>query len=211
MSSRICNNCSMQVSENARFCSGCGSDLTREPEISSKKQNPPSLTKSAKKGFSIGVKIGLGIGVIFFLILIVGAITASNAGSTQSSSSSDTTSEQQAIAFVQQYRGSNGNGYSISQIITLVVDIAYSGENILNNPSTEHGWTATKEYSENGNVWTVEFYFKTYRENIKIVWFANMDTHSVYSGDTSAKNILDIANIPSGSVTNSTLSQIHLT
>lgn len=210
MSSRICNNCSMQVSENAKFCSGCGNDLTREPTVSSKAQSSPSIIKSAKKGFSVGAKIGFGVGVIFFLILIAGAIAASNSGSTQSSSS-DTTSEQQAIAFVQQYRGSSGTGYSISQIITLVVDIAYSGENILNNPSTEHGWTATKEYSENGNVWTVEFYFKTYRENIKIVWYANMDTHSVYSGDITAKSILDIVNLPSGSVSNSTLSSVHLT
>ena len=199
----------MQVSESARFCSGCGSDLTRGPTIS-KKQNPPSVIKNAKKGFSIGAKIGIGVGFILVLIFGVGAIVASNTGSTQSSSS-DTTSEQQAISFVQQYRGSSGTGYSISQIITLVVDIAYSGENILNNPSTEHGWTAIKEYSENGNVWTVEFYFKTYRENVKIVWYANMDTHSIYSGDTTAKSILDIVNLPSGSVSNSTLSSVHLT
>ena len=68
----------------------------------------------------------------------------------------------------------------------------------INNPSTEHGWTAIKEYSENGDVWTVEFYFKTYRETVKIVWYANMDTHSVYSGDTAAKSILNKTNIPNG-------------
>ena len=205
----FCHKCGVQVlSDNAKFCSGCGSDLQQGSKTLPKEQ--PSITKSAKKGFGIGKKIGLGLGIIFFLLLIVGAVDAANR-STQSSASDTSTSEQQAIAFVQQYRGSSGTGYSISQIITLVVDIAYSGENILNNPSTEHGWTAIKEYSENGDVWTVEFYFKTYRENVKIVWYANMDTHSVYSGDTAAKSILDMTNIPSGSVTNSTLSQIHLT
>lgn len=211
MSSRVCNNCNMQVSENAKFCSGCGSDLQQGSKTQPKEQ-PTSVIKNAKKGFGIGTKIGFGIGMIFFIIIVIGAIANSSSNtSTNTDSSNVINQDKQAISLVQNYKGSNGNGLSIAQIITFIIVAAYPNENILDNPSTQHGWIALRDYDQQGNVWKVEFDFKTYRENVGIVWFVNMDTHSVYSGDTTAKNILDMTNIPSGSVSNSTLSQIHLT
>lgn len=212
MSSRVCNNCGIHVSESARFCAGCGKELRHEPTISSKEQNPPSVTKSAKKGFGIGTKIGLGVGAIFFLILIVGAIAASNTGSTQSSSSNISTSEQQAVDFIQHYKGSNGNGLSILQIVSYIVNIDYAGENIANNPSSSIGWIGLIHYDPNSsNVWEVDFDLKTYRENTSVKWLVNMDTHTIYPLNNAAKSILDLTNLPSNSVSNSTLSNVHLT
>lgn len=265
MSSRVCNNCGMQVSENARFCSGCGCELLHEPVISSKAHNPSGVIKRAKKGFGIGAKIGLGIGVIFFLILIVGAIvgssntsittgsninnqqpttlqeqssssndsssqdtitndeiiskveghqaiTASNTGSTQSSASGISTSEQQAVDFVQHYKGSNGNGLSILQVVSYIVNIDYAGENIANNPSSSIGWIGLVHYDPNSsNVWEVDFDLETYRENTSVKWIVNMNTHTIYPLNNAAKNILDMVNLPSNTVDNNTLSHVHLT
>lgn len=204
---KTCPNCGITVSETARFCAGCGNELQNEARQPTSQS--PSVIKSAKTGFKVGSKVGLVVGIIFFLVIAFAAVGSSHPSNTDSTSVDST--EKQAISFVQNYKGSSGNGLSIIQVITLAIDFTYPGEKISNNPSTELGWIAMKDYSQNGNIWKVEFDFKTYRENIGIVWYANMDTHAIYSGDITAKNILNIVNMPSGSVSNSTLSQIHLT
>ncbi len=206
---KTCHNCGITVSENAKFCAGCGSVL--QHETSQLVPQNLNVIKNAKKGFGVGAKIGLVLGVILFLIIAIGATGSSSHTSTNTDSSNVPSLDHQAISLVQNYKGSSGTGYSIVQVVTLIINVAYPGEDIFGNPSTEHGWVALRDYTQNGNVWKVEFDFKTYRENVGIAWYANMDTHAVYSGDTTAKNILDIVNLPSNSVNNSTLSQVHLT
>ena len=206
---KVCHNCGIQISETAKFCTGCGSEL--QHKTSQPIPQSPSIIKSAKKGFGVGAKIGLGLGVILFIIIAIGAAGSVSHISTNTDTSDSTSLDQQAIGFVQKYKGPNNNGDSVSQILTLIVDLTYPNENILDNPSTEHGWTSTKVANQNGNVWEVDFDMKTYRENVRIVWYANLDTLTVSPGDTTAKNILDIVNNPHNSVSNDTLSKIHLT
>lgn len=65
--------------------------------------------------------------------------------------------------------------------------------------------------NSNGTVWEVDFLIKTYKENTKIVFYANIDTHTVYPGDSTAKNVLDIVNTSTGSNATNTLYSTTLT
>ena len=149
-----------------------------------------------------------------FILLAIGIndINSNSHPSTESISSTISTPEEQAVHFVQKYRGSDGKGNSVVEVVSSIVNLNYAGENISSNPSSRIGWTGLVHYDPNyNNVWEVDFDLTTYRENTKIVFYANMDTHTIYPGDATAKNILDIVNMPSSSVTNSTLSKIHPT
>lgn len=212
MNSKTCQNCGIIVSDNAKFCAGCGSVLQHEQPKPTTKESSPSVIKSAKKGFGVGAKIGFGLGVILFIIIVIGAAGSFSHTSTNTDlSDTDSLYKKQAIGFVQNYKGSNSNGHSILEIIVLAVALTYPNENILDNPSTVHGWTASRVDNQNGNVWEVDFDLNTYRENVRIVWYTNLDTLSVSPEDATAKTILDLVNLPSNSVSNSTLSKIHLT
>lgn len=189
----------MQVSENAKFCSGCGIDLTREPTIS-KKQNPPSVTKSAKKGFGIGAKIGLGVGAIFFLILIVGAIAASNTGSTQSNSSNNSSSDKsngepitadQMISFVKNYRGPNNDGPMLESALTnYIIDNFGNGPKGLGEAMATEQWLALEPTNSSG-LWKVEYIFDIQKNIYLWEWDVNTTNHEIYAVDQSSQAILN--------------------
>ena len=146
------------------------------------------------------------------LFSIMGIEIYTPAPSTESSISAELAHRDKIISFVQNYRGTNGTGLSVSEVIVLAINLSYPEENILANPSTTHDWSAfiPADQPSNVNTWEVDFDFSTYKENTKIRWYVNMDTRTIYPEDQHAKNILDIVNTPSSSVNNNTLANFHL-
>lgn len=197
MSSRPCLNCGMTVSENAKFCTECGCELLHEPVIST--EHPPSVIKSAKKRFGISAKIGLGIGVIFFLILIIGAIAgSSNTGSTQSSSSNNSSSDKsngepitadQMISFVKNYRGSNNDGPMLESMLTNYI-VNNVGQKGFEEAMASEQWLALEPTNSSG-LWRVE-YITDIQKNIYLwEWDVNTTNHKIYAVDPSAQAILN--------------------
>lgn len=217
---KFCHKCGVQtLSDNAKYCTGCGIELQHEASQPISQKNT-SVTKSAKKGFGIGVKIGLGVGVIFFLIIIIGAIGGSSHNTEpntnnqqpttlqeQSSSSNDKSvspnnsspdksngepiTADQMISFVQNYRGPNDNGPMLESILTnYITDNFGNGPTGLGEAMATEQWLALKPTNSFG-LWKVE-HIMDIQKNIYIwEWDVNTINHKIYAVDQSAQAILN--------------------
>jgi len=98
--------------------------------------------------------------------------------------------EQKALDFVNNYRGQDGLGKTLDEIITTEVTITYPDENIISNLSKLGGSFAVKDFTEEGNFYEVHLFFETDREIIDYAFYTDLDTGKIVSGNERAKNLL---------------------
>ncbi len=144
------------------------------------------------------LKIGaIGLGVVF-LISIIGAIVWTVFDDDSDSPSSydlEKEREQQVVELVQKYQGEDQKGENTVEALSIMINIAYSNEDIFNNPSSSIGWYAFEDYTKKEGVYQVVFNFETYRENIEYVWYVDTnDNNRIFAGDNGAKSILSVLN-----------------
>tara|TARA_B100001971_G_C18199148_1_gene543431 strand:- start:466 stop:1383 length:918 start_codon:yes stop_codon:yes gene_type:complete len=97
----------------------------------------------------------------------------------------------EAWNMVEAYNGKDGEGDSVITTLALLIDIAYSGEDILKNPSTEFGWISFHKTGEPDNIYEVHFTFKTYREDSEYIFYVNIVSGTVWPGNDGAEIILN--------------------
>jgi len=98
--------------------------------------------------------------------------------------------EQKALDFVNNYRGQDDSGKTLEEIITTEVTITYPDENIVSNLSKLGGSFAVKDFTEEGNFYEIHLFFETDREMIDYVFYTDLDTGEIVSGNERAKNLL---------------------
>jgi len=146
-------------------------------------------------GFSSSLvkKVAMVIGGIFGIFIGIGIIAVSFDDSNDSQSNIISTQEleKNAIEFVQNYKGKDGRGDRLIDVLGVIINVAYPDEEIVNNPSSEIGWYAFEDFTKDDGVYQVGFIFKTYRDDSEIVWYLDTKTNEVFAGDKVAKSVLD--------------------
>jgi len=107
-------------------------------------------------------------------------------------SSIHTKQELEAIKFVQSYQGLDNSGSNVTKIIATITSLAYSNEDIINNPSTEMGWDSLRKFDSDKNTYDVYFNFNTYNQDVEYHFIADMDSKQVFPANEIASNILKV-------------------
>lgn len=144
----------------------------------------------------------IGIGVIF-LISIVGALIWTAYDMTdpeykqvyREEQKEREQAEQHALETVQKYQGEDQKGENTLEALSLMIDIAYSNEDIINNPSTNVGWYVFEDPTKKEGIYKVGFDFETYREKVEYIWYVDTnDNNRIFAGNDGAKSILSVLN-----------------
>ena len=139
----------------------------------------------------------IGIGVIF-LISIIGAIVWTVFDDKSDSPSSydlEKEHEQQIIEIVQKYQGEDQKGQNTLEALSMMINIAYPNEDVLNNPSSNVGWYAFEDFTKKDGIYKVGFDFETYREKAEYIWYVDTnDNNKIFAGNNGAKSILSTLN-----------------
>ena len=144
------------------------------------------------------IKTGIiGLGIII-LISMIGAIIWTVFDDDSDSPSSydlEKENEQRIVKLVQNYQGEDQKGENMIEVLSIMINIAYSNEDIFNNPSTNVGWYAFEDYTKKDGVYQVVFNFETYREKVEYVWYVDTnDNDKIFAGDNGAKSIIATLN-----------------
>lgn len=149
-----------------------------------------------RKDYPKQAKQILLIGVVISVIWTAVFAAAGNDDSDDDKNRPLTELEKQSkiIQVVQNYNGTTRKGMSVAEAIAISVATTYPGEGILENPSTQHGWYAEREYQMGNDdiIYRVVFYFETYSEKTEFVWFVNTNTDKIYAGNEHGKAALDL-------------------
>lgn len=104
-----CQKCGGEIPENSAFCNLCGAEVKKEPANTSEKPVIPTSIESAagkaaetKKEKSVGFRVFVTLGILFFIGLFVYFIVPTNDKTEQSTSTYNGSS----------YSGSSGSSYS---------------------------------------------------------------------------------------------------
>lgn len=101
--------------------------------------------------------------------------------------------EEKVLDFIYNYKGKDGTGLTLNNMISMIIEFSYPGEDILSSPSTRVSLTANPDFSKEDyrRYWKVEGELETYREIAYFGWIVDVETKSVYPMDEVAKSILD--------------------
>jgi len=160
-------------------------------------------------GTNKNAAIGFGI-IIAIIVIIVGVVLAvTNTGETKSGEqdrSADTQElsymerfaekEKEVLDLVKDYNGKDGSGLTLAEVIAMSILTSYPGEEILDNPSTDLGWSALpiEGNPDTDKSWDAKFYLETYRETTSFEWTVDMETKTIYAKNENGKVILDMLN-----------------
>ena len=92
---------------------------------------------------------------------------------------------------VKQYKGKDGKGDRLIDVLATLITIAYPNEQILDNPSSVVDWYAFPDLTKREGIYKVGFIFETYKENTEYVWYVDTNTNRISAGNSGAKAILD--------------------
>ncbi len=135
----------------------------------------------------------IGFGVLVVIIAAILGIMSAVYDSEDQEKSTSLHTPQEVENLVKDYKGKDNSGQTLSEIITMLVITAYPGEDILENPSTDWGFSAMPMSGDPDidRRWDAEFYLKTYRENTRFEWSVDMETKSIYAKNELGKSVLD--------------------
>jgi hypothetical protein len=102
--------------------------------------------------------------------------------------------EEHVKYFIANYKGQDNSGDTLLEAVSILIDILYPNENILENPTTTVNYYALVDFERDlsGRYWTVHFEIDTYRETVNWVWLVDTGTSKIYPGNPGTKGILDM-------------------
>ncbi len=104
--------------------------------------------------------------------------------------------EEEILDFFANYNGKDGEGETLYNVLGMIMEIAYPGEEILSSPSTILSVIASKDYSKevSDKYWKLEIKIETYAEKIYLKFILDTETNLVYPGNEDSKSYLDLLN-----------------
>jgi hypothetical protein len=176
-------------------CSDKYNTITKPSEITTR----PNIPKR-KTTFSKYKIIGIMVIAVFVSMIVISASISSNDSDSNEKSTYEIEEDKakEIVKIVQEYRGKDGKGNTVLDALTVLINVSYRNENILDNPATEIGWYGTKDLSfldDNGikdGIYKIMFFVKTYKENIEFVWYYNIQTGEIFAGNEHGKSVLEI-------------------
>lgn len=104
--------------------------------------------------------------------------------------------EKEVLDLIKDYKGKDDSGLTLVEVVAMSVLVAYPGEDILKNQSTDLGWSALPVTGnpDTDTSWDAEFYLETYRETTSFEWTVDMETKTIYAKNENGKDILDMLN-----------------
>lgn len=104
--------------------------------------------------------------------------------------------EKEVLDFFANYNGKDGEGETLYNVLGIIMEIAYPGEEILSSPSTILSVIASKDYSKevSDKYWKLEIKIETYAEKIYLKFILDTETNLVYPGNEDSKSYLDLLN-----------------
>ncbi len=100
--------------------------------------------------------------------------------------------DRQVADIVKQYKGKDGKGDRLVDVLATLINVAYPNENILDSPSTLVDWYAFPDLTKKQGVYKVGFIFQTYKEDTEYIWYVDTNTNRISAGNSDAKAILDL-------------------
>lgn len=148
------------------------------------------------------IKLGFGIGCIIVALVIFGVTnsgfenetssTINESDSTKETNYSPKTDYRQAIKLVQDFRGTDESGSTVTETVVSVIQIAYGNEPIFDNLSTKFSWDGLRSFDTPGNAYDVYIDFKAYDGNLEFHFIVDMDSKTIWAGNELASNILKV-------------------
>ena len=104
--------------------------------------------------------------------------------------------EEEVLDFFANYNGKDGEGETLYNVLGMIMEIVYPGEEILSSPSTILSVIASKDYSKevSDRYWKLEIKIETYAEKIYLKFILDTETNLVYPGNEDSKSSLDLLN-----------------
>ena len=99
--------------------------------------------------------------------------------------------DRQVADLVKQYKGKDGKGDRLVDVLATLITIAYPNEQILDNPSSVVDWYAFPDLTKREGIYKVGFIFETYKEDTEYIWYVDTNTNRISAGNSGAKAILD--------------------
>lgn len=103
--------------------------------------------------------------------------------------------DRQVADIVKQYKGKDGKGDRLVDVLATLINVAYPNERILDNPSSVVDWYAFPDLTKREGIYKVGFIFQTYKEDTEYIWYVDTNTNRISAGDSGAKAILDSLDI----------------
>jgi len=139
-------------------------------------------------------KIGIG-GIVITVALIIILISNTDIEIISDSNPTESPSESnylKAIKLVQNFKGTDESGSTVTEAIVLIIRTAYGTEPIFDNPSTKFSWDGLRSFESSGNIYDVYADFKAYDGSKEFHFIVDMDTGTIFAGNELASNILKI-------------------
>ena len=148
--------------------------------------------------------IGAGVGLIIVTVIIFAA-TNSNFQNEDNSTTKESntipidanykpkeTNYLDAIKLVQNFKGTDESGSTVTETIVLIIRTAYGSERIFDNPSTKFTWDGLRSFTTPGNIYDVYVDFKAYDGSKEFHFIVDMDDKTIWAGDELTSVILDV-------------------
>ena len=130
---------------------------------------------------------------VFFVVFIVPDMMAPSA--LEKILVENLESDEQNIAWniVKSYRGTDGMGSTLGEILLIQIENAYPNEKILEHHDTIIEISATNAQGEIADyVYQVHFSFKTYDNDRDYVWHVNIQTDEIFPINDGARKMMNI-------------------
>ena len=96
------------------------------------------------------------------------------------------------IETVQNYQGNDGTGSTLIEVISIIVQVSYPKEDIVNHPLTKMSWDALPNVRTGNGIYDVYFDFKTYDQQEEFHFLFDTNTGNVWAGNSVGSDILKI-------------------
>ena len=148
------------------------------------------------------IKLGIGVGLLLVAGVLFGITNSDFQNESNTINESSTTTKEtsykpktdyrQAIKLVQNFKGTDESGSTVTETIVSIIRIAYGGEQIFDNPSTKFSWDGLRSFTVTRNVYDVYVDFKAYDGSKEFHFIVDMDDKTIWAGDELASIILDV-------------------
>jgi len=141
-------------------------------------------------------KVGLSIGLILVALIIFGITNSDFQNETNPTRESNKAPQEpnylKAIKLVQDFRGTDKSGSTVTETIVSIIRIAYGNEPIFDNLSTKFSWDGLRSFETTGNSYDVYVDFKAYDGSKEFHFIVDIDTNTIWAGNELGSVILDI-------------------
>ena len=134
-------------------------------------------------------KVVLTIALILVGLVIMGII---NTTLQEPNSTSKEGNDLKAIKIVQNFKGADEIGSTVTEVIVSIIRIAYGNEPIFDNPNTKFSWDSLRNFERQGNFYNVYVDFKAYDGSKEFHFIVDIDTNTIWAGNELASEILKV-------------------